>query len=151
MKRLGSAETGVSIMLPPLELWDGCETGCGRANGLGGPDAPAESRAEADGEGGGRTTPETDGCPSACPFRCAFAAFVAECGEESPVALSPSEPPSGICTVRMGRLAPPIDALFVREGFWKLPSEVADVETLRGLGEVCGGLGGLEAAPVSID
>jgi hypothetical protein len=59
MKRDGRAETGVSIMLPLFEfvceVW---ETGCGRAKGFGGPDAPAESRAEADGEGGGSTTPD---------------------------------------------------------------------------------------------
>lgn len=59
MKREGRAETGVSIMVPLFELvCDVWETGWGRAKGLGGPDAPAESRAEADGEGGGRTMPE---------------------------------------------------------------------------------------------
>lgn len=31
--------------------------GAGRANGLGGPEAPAESSADADGEGGGSTIP----------------------------------------------------------------------------------------------
>jgi hypothetical protein len=57
----GSADTGVSIMLllPLLELdCEGCETGIGRAKGLGGPDAPADSNVEAEGEGGGRTTPD---------------------------------------------------------------------------------------------
>ena len=39
----------------------------------------------------------------------------------------------------------------MRAGGWKLPSDAADVETLRGLGEECGGFGGLEAAPASID
>lgn len=59
MKREGRAETGVSIMVPLFELvCDVWETGWGRAKGFGGPDAPAESRAEADGEGGGRTMPE---------------------------------------------------------------------------------------------
>jgi hypothetical protein len=46
-KRDGSAEAGVSMLLD----WGG-----GRANGFGGPVAPADSSADADGEGGGRTT-----------------------------------------------------------------------------------------------
>lgn len=59
MKREGRAETGVSIMFPLFELvWEFWETGWGRAKGFGGPDAPAESKADADGEGGGRTTLE---------------------------------------------------------------------------------------------
>lgn len=62
MNLLGSAETGVSIRLfEVLEVWLCWETGwCGLAKGLGGPEAPAERRAEAEGEGGGRTTPEPE-------------------------------------------------------------------------------------------
>lgn len=59
MKRDGRADTGVSIMFPLFEfVCEVCDTGWGRAKGFGGPDAPAERRAEADGDGGGRTTPE---------------------------------------------------------------------------------------------
>lgn len=66
----GSAETGVSIilfelllllfaleeelLLEPVAFVDWV-TGCGRAKGLGGPEAPADRRADAEGEGGGRT------------------------------------------------------------------------------------------------
>jgi hypothetical protein len=108
MKRLGSAETGVSIRVPLLEfvceVW---ETGCGRAKGLGGPEAPAERRAEAEGEGGGRTTPE---CESELflPLgrRLEPVGLVLERGLEfeSAVALPPSEGSSGICTFNTGRL-----------------------------------------------
>jgi hypothetical protein len=162
IKRLGSAETGVSIRLLPLEFCGGCETGWGRAKGLGGPDAPAESRADADGDGGGRTTPEPEGCSEDCPFRCAFAAVVAEWGEESPVALPPSDGSSGICTFRTGRFPPPSEALFVREGGWN-PSgaeDIEDMDTLRGLAWDCarpGGpgdcvwVGGRAVAPTSIE
>ena len=61
MNREGNAEIGVSMLLLLLydwlllELWFG---GCGRANGFGGPWAPAESIALALGEGGGKTTPD---------------------------------------------------------------------------------------------
>ena len=49
----------MSIMFPLFEfVCEVCDTGWGRAKGFGGPDAPAERRAEADGDGGGRTTPE---------------------------------------------------------------------------------------------
>lgn len=133
------------VLLEFCEFCEFCDTGCGRAKGLGGPDAPAERRADAEGEGGGRTTPETDGWS----FRCAGAAFVAEWGEES--ALPPSEAPSGICTVRTGRFVPPTEALFVRGGGAKLLSDAADIEALRFLGDCCGGLDDLEEAPVSID
>lgn len=53
---LGNAEIGVSALsfLLPNELLTG---GAGRANGFGGPEAPALSRALALGDGGGRTTP----------------------------------------------------------------------------------------------
>jgi len=58
MNLLGRAETGVSIMLLLLLLFEFCETGCGRANGFGGPEAPALRSADAEGEGGGSTTEE---------------------------------------------------------------------------------------------
>lgn len=91
---------------------EGCEFGwCGRANGFGGPEAPADRRADApDGEGGGRTTPE----PS---FRRVVLGFVLERGEELvfSTGLPFSLPSSGICTFKTGRL-PPSEALFVRDG-----------------------------------
>lgn len=100
MKRLGSADTGVSIrllllLLLAFEFCEGCETGCGRANGLGGPLAPAESRADAEGDGGGSTTP--DDCGSELRGRCEVAGFVPDPGEfESAVALPALDEPSGI-------------------------------------------------------
>ncbi len=51
MKRDGKAEPGVSMLL--LFWW-----GRGRANGFGGPLAPADKSADAEGDGGGRTTPD---------------------------------------------------------------------------------------------
>lgn len=54
MKRLGKAEMGVSMLL----LGAAEVGGFGRANGFGGPCAPALSRALALGEGGGSTTPD---------------------------------------------------------------------------------------------
>ena len=57
MKRLGRADIGVSISLRLLlgkPLTDG---GGGRANGFGGPVAPALSSVLALGDGGGSTTP----------------------------------------------------------------------------------------------
>lgn len=119
MKRLGSAETGVSITMLELPC-EGCETGwTGRANGFGGPVAPAESKADADGEGGGNTTPEEwESDPR--PFRARLpAALTEECGLElsSAVALPPpSDASSGICTFKTGRLPPPMEAEFVLEG-----------------------------------
>lgn len=54
----GNADIGVSMLLLLLyELLFACDGGCGRANGLGGPDAPALKIALALGDGGGRTTP----------------------------------------------------------------------------------------------
>lgn len=139
MKRLGRAETGVSIMLLSLllvlalllvafELW---ETGCGRAKGLGGPEAPALRRAEAEGEGGGRTTLEV--WSWGWPLR-RWAAVAEERGEEFESAvLLPSEGSSGICTFRTGRLPPPVScAELVRDGGLN-PSGMEDMEVLRSL------------------
>ena len=148
MNLLGKAETGVSIMLLLL-LFEFCDTGCGRAKGFGGPEAPALRSADADGEGGGRTTPEELwSCP--CPFlRAAFE----ERGDEleSAVLLPPSEGESGICTFNVGLLPPPPNcAEFVRDGGVN-PSGMEDIETLRFLlcvWERCGGEGGFVCFPV---
>lgn len=75
--------------------------GGGRANGFGGPWAPALSIAPADGDGGGKTTP---GRPfSALPFAGVEVLFPAESRDESAVALPPSEVSLGICTFNCGR------------------------------------------------
>lgn len=82
---------------------------------MGGPEAPAERRAEADGEGGGRTTPEEweSGLFPPLGRRFALVVLVLERGLEfesavALLALPPSgEGSSGICTFRMGRLPPP--------------------------------------------
>jgi hypothetical protein len=159
MNLLGRADAGVSIILLLL-LFEFCDTGCGRANGFGGPEAPALSSAEADGEGGGSTTEEL--CSWPWPFlRCA--AFVEERGEEfeSAVLLPPSDGSSGICTFNTGLFPPPPlnCAEFVRDGGVN-PSGMEDMEILRFLlcvFERCGGEGGLtwvpvlETAPTSTD
>lgn len=62
-KRLGNADIGVSMLLLLLYALVFCTVGAvvagggGRANGFGGPVAPALWIALAEGEGGGRTTP----------------------------------------------------------------------------------------------
>jgi hypothetical protein len=76
--------------------------GGGRANGFGGPCAPALSIAPADGDGGGNTTP--GGPFSAFPFAGVEVLFPAESRDESAVALPPSEVSLGICTFNCGRL-----------------------------------------------
>jgi hypothetical protein len=78
-----------------------CEVGGGgRANGLGGPVAPADSTALALGDGGGRTMWSVfrAGLADAPPDGCA----------ESPTADSPSEASEGICKFNLGR-APDLD------------------------------------------
>jgi hypothetical protein len=95
------------LLLRELDCDCDWEGGWGRAKGLGGPEAPAERRADADGEGGGRTTPE-EWEPSV-PLRWEGwlpVASVDSCGEESAVALPPSEGSSGIWTLRTGLLVP---------------------------------------------
>ena len=99
MTRLGNAESGVSMWsrsrFPSGFVLMG---GAGRANGLGGPDAPAESTAFVDGDGGGRTTP--------WPTRIGVAVAVPpSLGDESAVALPPSDCSLGICTFNRGRFA----------------------------------------------
>ena len=89
--------------------------GWGRANGLGGPWAPALRIALALGDGGGSTTPDEwlasvlalAGVPPAVPADCR--------GDDSAVALPPSDCSLGICTLSLGRLAPSC-ALLVRDG-----------------------------------
>jgi hypothetical protein len=79
MKRDGNAEIGVSISLNACaSRFAACGLvligGAGRANGFGGPCAPALRRAPAEGDGGGNTTPcegcAWPGCPVAVFVGC---------------------------------------------------------------------------------
>lgn len=84
-KRDGSADMGVSMFM--LLLWGGA----GRANGLGGPEAPAESMPT--------EVPEGDGGGSTCTMeRCDVTPVetVPRGEADSLVALPPSEASSGI-------------------------------------------------------
>lgn len=86
--------------------------GGGRANGLGGPWAPALRIAPAEGDGGGSTTPGWLG--SRLALAGVRVLLPAESRDESSaVALPPSECSLGICTLSCGRLDWP---LFVRVG-----------------------------------
>lgn len=132
--RDGSADTGVSML---MLFW--CCCGGGRANGFGGPVAPADKMADAEGDGGGRTMP--DECESVGLRRVDWdpASVVEFFGEaDSAVALAPSEASSGISTRSRGRDAPPppIRRLFCRDGGVKVVSGTDDIESL-GLGIVC--------------
>lgn len=86
---------GVSrSFLPPY--WPFTCGGGGRANGLGGPAAPALSNDPALGEGGGNTTP-------VCPSRIGvIVAAAVACGDDPAVFSSP-ESSLGICTFSRGR------------------------------------------------
>ena len=86
--------------------------GGGLAKGLGGPVAPALRREFALGDGGGSTTP--DEC-DASVLRAGVAPDIESLGEESAVALPPSECSLGICTRSFG-LFLSIWRLFVRVG-----------------------------------
>lgn len=100
MTRLGSAESGVSMCsLSRFACGFVLIGGAGLANGFGGPDAPAERIVLVDGDGGGSTTP--------LEFRIGVTPLVgpASLGEESPVALPPSDCSLGICTFNLGRFA----------------------------------------------
>lgn len=125
--RDGRADAGVSMLMLLLG-WGG-----GRANGFGGPVAPAESRADADGEGGGKTIPEA--CPSgrrtaACVVP-ASAWLRGDGTSEAAVAVPPpSDGSSGISSRRLGRDAPP--PVLDRDGGGNL-SGMDDTETFRGL------------------
>ena len=83
-----------------LFCWEG---GCGRAKGLGGPDAPALRMALALGDGGGSTTPVPE------EWLASVLAFLGVapvcCSDDSSVALSASDCSSGICTFSLGLLA----------------------------------------------
>lgn len=110
--RDGSADTGVSISfrLPYDPLFVG---GGGRANGLGGPDAPALRSEFADGDGGGSNTP--DECEASVEVRAGVTPVLPESlGEESAVALPASEAALGICTFSRGFLGS-VATLFVLE------------------------------------
>jgi hypothetical protein len=109
--------------------------GGGRANGLGGPVAPAESRVvEADGEGGGRTTPEeceSVGRREGCDVM-SVAVVMVPCGEADPfVALPPSDS-SGIRTFNCGReMLPPTRRLLDRDGGVKTVSGMVPSDPFR--------------------
>lgn len=90
-----------------------CEWGGGLANGLGGPVAPADSKAEADGDGGGNTTTELWG---SVPLRCVVSAVVRGEVFDSAVLLPASDCSSGIWTLRRGLAPPPDFRLLEREG-----------------------------------
>lgn len=125
MYRDGRADAGVSI-----KLWLGLLLvllGAGRAKGLGGPVAPAESKVVVfDGDGGGRTIP--DECES--PWRVVCEVASVDCcppDVDSAVLLPVSEGSSGICTLSRGRDPPPTRKLLDREG----NSGIEDVESWR--------------------
>lgn len=129
--RDGSADTGVSMFM--LLFW----CGTGRANGFGGPVAPAESRAEADGDGGGRTTPDEcesvsrrDGCDVT-----SVVVIVPRGDVDSAVALPPSDS-SGICTFNRGprEMLPTTRKLLDREGGVKTVSGMDDNDPLLVIG-----------------
>ena len=93
------------------------------------------------------------------PLRRGWVVCVEERGEEAESAVA--EPASlassrGICRLRAGRLAPPREALFVREGGWK-PSGAEDMDVFRLLWVCDRGAGesdcliALETAPLSTD
>lgn len=131
-KRLGNAETGVSILLLLAYAVLFCAApavvpgGGGLANGFGGPCAPALRMAPADGDGGGRTTP--GGLVSELPLAGVCVLFPAESrADDSPVALPRSEFSLGICTVSFGRPAAVLE--FVRVG--GLDSELAGIDFER--------------------
>jgi hypothetical protein len=108
MKRLGSAEMGVSSsrvefapLPPPVPLVEG---GSGRAKGFGGPVAPAERSAEADGDGGGSTGPGVrPGSRIGVRMLLAVAIFLLSEDVSPPFPLSASSASSaGICTLSFG-------------------------------------------------
>lgn len=112
--------------------------GAGRANGLGGPDAPAESRAFVEGDGGGRTTPGLAAGAGPVPIPVP-AVVVVSFGDESPVALPPSDCSLGICTFSRGRLASDCIVL-ARDGSGMLGTE--DDDAVRWGGRAGNGAGG---------
>lgn len=135
-KRDGRADTGVSMFIP-VAPW--CCCGGLRANGFGGPVAPAESRADAEGDGGGRTMLELE---SVSFWRVDCDVASVECpprGDEadSAVTLVPSSDcSSGICTLRRGR-GPPARRLLDRDGGVKPASGSDEMDARPTRGNVC--------------
>ena len=108
--------------------------GGGRAKGFGGPVAPALRREFADGEGGGRTTP--DEC-EASVLRAGVAPEIESLGDESAVALPPSDCSLGIWTRNLG-LFLSICRLFVRVGGAIGGTDEVDWVRRGGCGGGCG-------------
>jgi hypothetical protein len=123
----------MSRLLLPYELL--LAGGAGRAKGLGGPVAPALSNELALGEGGGSTTPEE--C-DASVLRAGVWPEIESLGDESAVALPPSECSLGICTRNLG-LFLSVCKLFVLVG--GAIGGTAEVDCVR---RGCGGGCGLE-------
>ncbi|KAK8219811.1 hypothetical protein M8818_000785 [Zalaria obscura] len=98
MNRLGKADSGVSMW--SLSLFVACgfvlTGGAGRAKGLGGPEAPAESKAFVDGDGGGRTTPCCGAGNGLMPGPVPVFILVSLGEVDSAVALPPSDCSLGI-------------------------------------------------------
>ena len=128
---LGRADSGVSIRSRGnggLELG-----GAGRANGFGGPVAPAE-RTElfAEGDGGGSTTPLCVGGSV-----CAVADRVS-LSDESSVGSPPSDCSLGICTLRRGRFAVSDCIVFDRVGGGiEVTEAIEDWRSYCGFGGAC--------------
>lgn len=105
--------------------------GGGRANGFGGPWAPALSIAPAEGDGGGKTTPEP--LFSALVLAGVEVLLPAESRDESAVALPPpSECSLGICTFNWGLFCGN-GPLFVRGGLRSDPGRGVSVAALTGI------------------
>lgn len=106
MKREGSADMGVSMLLVSRLAACGFVLmgGAGRANGFGGPWAPALRRVLVEGDGGGRTTWFGGPC-CCCGPPVAVRPCEAEAASELAVPASSPEASLGICTFRRGRLA----------------------------------------------
>lgn len=88
--------------------------GGGRANGFGGPVAPALKREFALGEGGGSRTEECEASVLVLPG--VTPVVPDSLGDESAVALPASECSLGISTLNRGRFASPTCMLLVRDG-----------------------------------
>lgn len=106
MTRDGNAEPGVSMLMFEL-FWS---EWCGRANGFGGPVAPADNKVDAEGDGGGSTT---DMSPPARRGIGAVSVTVRGDVDVSAPAVSAALLPvsdcsSGMVTLRRGREAPPV-------------------------------------------
>lgn len=102
MKRDGRADMGVSMVSRFAACGFVLIGGAGRANGLGGPWAPALRRVFVDGEGGGRTT--CDGGPCCC-VPVAVCACEVLAASESAVPASSPDASLGIWTFSRGRFA----------------------------------------------